>query len=195
MIVLPTSPRPVHMEVDVLDFGSTQRGASSLRVDRPGGRHRITFTWATEVMRPPVSSGFVALLKRGKRQGVRIPVLLPRDQPAAGTPVVNGAGQSGTVLSVRGFTPNHAVGQDFWFTIVDASGRGYLHTVVEAVTANGSGVADLEIEPPLRSPFSDGAEVNITTPFIEGELVGESFSYSVDSLRQVPLTITIEEQK
>jgi len=195
MIVLPTSPRPNRMDVDVLDFGTIQRGASSLRVNRPGGRHRITFTWPTEIMRPPISSGFVALLKRGKRQGVRIPVLLPRSQPAAGSPVVNGAGQSGTTLSVRGFTPSYAIGQDFWFTIVDASGVGYLHTVVEAATANGSGVASLQIEPPLRAPFADGAQVNITAPFVEGDLVGESFSYGFDSLRQVPLTITIEEQK
>lgn len=195
MIILPTSPRPNRMSVDVLDFGSTQRGASSLRVNRPGGRHRITFSWPAEIMRPPVSSGFIALLKRGKRQGVRIPVLLPRSQPAAGSPVVNGAGQSGTTLSVRGFTASYAVGQDFWITIIDASGRGYLHTVVEAATANGSGVASLQIEPPLRTPFADGAQINITTPFIEGELLGETFSYGFESMRQTPLTITIEEYK
>jgi len=195
MIILPTNPRPNRMSVELLDFGFTQRGASSLRVERPGGRHRIVFSWPREVMRPPVSSGFIALLKRGKRQGVQIPVLLPRSQTGAGSPVVNGAGQSGVTLSVRGLTPGYTVGQDFWMTIIDSNQDGYLHTVVEAVTANGSGVAALQIEPPLRAPFADGAAINMSTPFIEGELLGESFSYGFEEMRQIPLQIVIEEYK
>lgn len=195
MIVLPKFPRPNRMSVELLDFGITQRGAASLRVERPGSRHRLQFTWPRELMRPPVVNGFLSRLKRAKRQGVQIDILLPQPQGTPGSPVVNGAGQSGTALSVRGFTPGYTIREDYWLTIVEADGTAYLHTAVEAVRANASGIATLQIEPPLRAPFPNGATIEMARPYVQGELLGESFAYAFEELRQVPLTIVVEEYK
>lgn len=193
MIELPRLPRPNRMGIETLDFGFTQRGASSLRVERPGGRFRLSFSWPEAIMRPPVSSKFTARLKRGKRQGVQIDILPPQSQGSPGSPVVDGAGQSGTAIAVRGLTPGYVAREDYWLTIVEADGTAYLHTVFETVRADAAGEATIQIEPPLRAPFPDGARVELARPFIQGELLGENFSYEHGELKSVQLTIVIEE--
>lgn len=193
MIVLPSLPRPNRMVVETLDFGFTQRGAASLRVERPGGRFRLAFSWPSEIMRPPVSSKFTAKLKRAKRQGVQIDVLPPFPQGAPGSPVVDGSGQSGTSIDVRGLTPGYTAREDYWLTIVEADGTAYLHSVFQTVRAGSDGRATLEIEPPLRAPFADGDRVELARPFIQGELLGENFSYGFEELKRVALSIVIEE--
>lgn len=195
MIELPRLPRPNRMAVDVLDFGFTQRGAASLRVERPGGRHRIILSWPREIVEGAVASKFLALLKRGKRQSVQIDVLLPQPQGSPGAPVVDGAGQSGSSIAIRGLTPNYTAKADYWLTIVEADGTAYLHSVFETVRADDAGEATVEIEPPLRAPFPDGAAVHLARPYVQGQLVGETFSYAFEELRRVPLTITIEEDQ
>lgn len=195
IISLPDTIRPNRMTVDTLDFGFTQRGAASIRVDRPGGRYRITFIWPREPMVPPTSGRYIAALKRGKRQGVRVTLLLPAPQGAPGSPVVDGAGQSGSSIAVRGLTPNYTAREDYWLTIIEADGTAYLHSVYESVRANALGEATIEIEPPLRAPFADGDTIELGQPFIEGELLGETFSYAFEEQRRVPLTVTIEEYK
>lgn len=193
MIVLPSLPRPNRMVVETLDFGFTQRGASSLRVERPGGRFRLSFSWPSEIMRPPVSSQFTAKLKRAKRQGVQIDVLPPFPQGAPGSPVVDGSGQSGTSINVRGLTPGYTAREDYWLTIVESNGTAYLHSVFQTVRAGSGGNATLQIEPPLRAPFADGDRVELARPFIQGELLGENFSYGFEELKSVALSIVIEE--
>lgn len=195
MIVLPRFPRPNRMSMTYLDFGFDQQGASDLRVDRPGNRHIITLSWPRETMQPNDVQLFLSRLKRGKRQGVQIevPLLAPQGNP--GTPVVDGAGQSGTTLNVRGLIPDYVARTDYLFTLVDAAGVGYLHSIYEPVRSSASGTASWQIEPPLRAPFADGAAIHLARPFIQGALVGETFSYSVEEQKRVPLTITIRERK
>lgn len=193
MITLPSTPKPNRMSVELLDFGITQRGAASLRVDRPGARYRLQFSWPREVMRPPVTNRFLSRLKRGKRQGVQMDLLLSMPQGSPGSPVVDGAGQSGSSIAVRGLTLNYTARDDYWLTIVEADGTAYVHSVYAAFRASDTGTATIQIEPPLRAPFADGDRVELARPFIQGELLGESFSYAFEELRQVPLVIVIEE--
>lgn len=194
MIILPASPKPNRVTVDNLDFGFNQnRVAASVRVDRPGNRHRLTLTWPREQMIPGQREAFTAALKRGKRAGVQINVPLTADQGAPGTPVMNGAGQSGTVLSLRGLTPGYVLKQDYWLTILRSDGVAYLHSVFTDATVNGSGNVAVQIEPPLRFPFPDGATVLLQTPYVQGFLVGETFSYSIEEVKMTPLSISIEE--
>lgn len=194
-MILPKYPRPNRMGVDYLDFGISQTGASSLRVNKPGNRYRLTFSWAVETMEPEIAARFISRLKRGKRTDVQIDILLPQPQGSPGNPMVNGANQQGTAISVRGLTPGYMVRDDFWMTIIEANGNAYLHTAAEPVRANEAGEAIIQIEPPLRAPFPDGAQIEMARPYIKGELLGETFSYVYESLRRVPLSITIQERK
>lgn len=195
MIVLPRFPRPNRPVIEMTDPGVEQRGASTLYVERPGSRHRVQFSWPREVMTPDVAAKFLSRLKRGKRQGVQIDMLLPQSQGSPGSPVVNGAGQSGTAIAVRGLTPGYVAKEDYWITLVEADGTAYLHSIVEFARASATGTATFQIEPPLRAPFPDGAAVHLARPFIQGRLLGETLSYAHEEQKRVPLTIAIEEFK
>lgn len=80
---------------------------------------------------------------------------------ATGTPVVNGAGQTGSSLSVSGWTASKTgilkagdyfqVGTELKMMVADAN-------------SNGSGIATLTFEPPLRAAPANGASIITTRP-------------------------------
>lgn len=191
MIELPTSPAPNAMEAALLDRGFIQRGGSSLRIDRPGSRFRVAIGYAP--MEPATARRFLARIKRAKREGLRIPLPLLEEQGIPGAPQVDGADQAGTALAVRGLTPAYIVKEDFWLTIVDADGTAYLHSVAETAVADAAGLAVLQIEPPLRAPFPDGAVIELRRPFIEGFIDGEEWGWQVPLMRRISPGFTIEE--
>jgi hypothetical protein len=82
---------------------------------------------------------------------------------AAGTPVVNGASQTGNELAIDGL-PTSAVGYlragDYIQLGSAASAR--LYKVLEDVDTNGSGEATLNLWPDLRSSPADGATVTVS---------------------------------
>ena len=82
---------------------------------------------------------------------------------AAGTPVVNGASQTGNELAIDGL-PTSAVGYlragDYIQLGSAASAR--LYKVLEDVDTNGSGEATLNLWPDLRSSPADGATVVVS---------------------------------
>ena len=190
MIELPASPAPNGMEPALLDYGMVQRGASSLRVDRAGNRWRIGFGYPP--MQPDKARTFTGRLTRAKREGLRIVLPLIVPQGAPGATVVDGAGQAGTLLDVRGFNAGYPVKEGFWLTVV-SDGQGYLHQVTETVRADVSGEAVLSIEPPLRAPLADGDTVELAAPFIEGFVDGEEWGWSVPVNRLVSVGFTVEE--
>lgn len=193
MIELPVKPKPNKMSPTLLDRGQILRGASSLRVDRPGSRWRMAFAYPP--MKQDQADTFTAPLTRAKRQGLRIylPVRVPQGIP--GSPVVDGAGQSGSTLAVRGFDAGYAARVGFWLTIVEADDTAYLHRMFETVVADGSGDATLEIEPPLRAPFADGDTIHIGKPFIEGFMEGQEWGYDIESDEFTILSLTVEEYR
>ena len=83
---------------------------------------------------------------------------------AAGTPVVNGASQTGNELAIDGL-PASAVGYlragDYIQLGSAASAR--LYKVLEDVDSNGSGEATLNLWPDLRSSPADGAAVVVSS--------------------------------
>lgn len=193
MITLPVKPSPNSMEESLLDFGFAQRGAATVRVDRPGSRWRIAFTFP--LMTVDASRAMNSRLKRAKRQTLQIDIPILVDQGIPGSPVVDGAGQAGTTLAVRGFEPNYHAKEDFWFTVVEADGTAYLHSMAETVTADMSGNATLEIEPPLRAPFPDGAVIHFGKPFMQGFMEGDAYTRAVPGNKLVVLAVTVEEYK
>ncbi len=191
MIELPASPAPNGMEPALLDYGLIQRGASSLRVNRAGNRWRIAFSYPP--MQPDKARTFTGRLTRAKRDGVKVALPLIVPQGAPGVTVVDGAGQSGTTLAVRGFNAGYPIKEGFWLTAIDADGVGYLHQVAETVRADASGEATLSIDPPLRTPLLDGAAIELGEPWIEGFIDGEEWGWSIPVSRLVSVGFTVEE--
>lgn len=194
MVELPDTPAPNGATPTLLDFGLVQRPASGAAlqiIDRPGSRWQWEITYP--VMKADTARKFTAQLSKAKRQGLRIEIpLLGIKQGLPGSPVVNGAGQAGTTLSVRGLTANYAFKEGYWLTIIDSDDTYYLHQISAAGVANGSGVATMSIEPALRVPFADGDMILLAKPMVEG-IVTSQATWSMNLGNLVQLGFTLEE--
>ncbi len=195
-ITLPAHPAPNDVNPTILDYGLTMRPATGgpvLKVSRPGSRLRIGVSYPP--MEAAIASRFISRLLEAKRTGhliIRFP-LLGINQGYPGVPVVNGAGQGGTTLNLRGLTPNYRVKEGYWLSIVDATGQHYVHNVRSTVEAAADGTISFGIEPPLRRPFADGAVVLLAKPLIEGFIDGGEWSWSTDTAWHTGLSFVLEE--
>jgi hypothetical protein len=137
---------------------------------------------------------FVSRLLRGKTEGVRLEYPLQHEtQGISGSPVVNGAGQAGTTLNLRGFQPYYTAKEGYWLSIKDATGQNYLYNVAGDFNASAAGVMTLQCYPPLRSPYLDGALVNFSKPIIEGLVDGDELEWELSLDRNIGLSFSIEE--
>lgn len=197
MIELPEGCHPNAASPALLDFGGVQKGATggaALRIDRNGNRYKVAMTM-------PVSMGLtgqqiVSRLTQGKTKGLKVEYPLQGvDQGAPGSPVVDGAGQAGAAINLRGMTPGYVAQEGYWLTIHDASGQGYLHQVAaQSPAVGGDGKVRLDIIPALRIDFADGATVEMVAPTIEGLAEGSEMAWSLALGGLVDnLSFTIEE--
>ena len=132
----------------------------------PGARWEATLTWRTL---PPADyrllEAFLASMGGMAGRFWYGPVHAPRRATGGGSPVINGASQTGATMSMRGFSANaQAFLAGDWFSYTDTGNRRRLHQVTADVTANGSGVASVPIAPAIRRAGADGAAVTIASP-------------------------------
>lgn len=196
MIELPEGVHPNGASPALIDFGGVVKGATggaALRIDRNGNRFRVAMTIPVET--GLLAQRIVSRLLQGKTKGLKVEYPLQFvNQGYPGAPVVDGAGQAGSTIALRGLTPHYVAEEGFWLTIYDAADQGYLHQVGEQSFAGADGKIILSIQPNLRMPFADGARVELACPTIEGLVEGDEMSWSlalgglVDSL-----AFTIEE--
>src|SRR3546814_15342846 len=82
---------------------------------------------------------YASKLRRALQQGAIFS--WPQDQftvGTVGTPLVNGAGQTGSTLVLDGFAASYPVREGNFFSILHG-GRYYLHRASPATTPNGAG--------------------------------------------------------
>lgn len=127
--------------------------------------------WEAEIKLPPMArddaedvlAAFLSL--RGKEGSFLLPA--PNTAPrgaGGGTPLVDGASQTGLTLAVKGgplSTTNWLKAGD-WIQLGSGSSTR-LHKVLVAASTNGTGRCTLDIWPRLRSSPADGASVVITS--------------------------------
>ncbi|MBH9537531.1 hypothetical protein [Novosphingopyxis sp. YJ-S2-01] len=194
-VQLPADMHPVDAVPALLDYGmtlSSPLGTADLRVDRPGSRFRIALQFPPMV--PERSRIIVSRLLRAKAEGLRVPYPLFVSQGLPNAPVVDGAGQAGTTLAVRGLTPNYSFREGWWLSIESATGQHFLHNVAAGGIASSGGSAQLSIWPPLRRPFADGDKVHLGKPMIEGLPEGDETSWQIPVNGLVAVAVTIREQ-
>lgn len=90
-----------------------------------------------------------------------------------GTPVVDGAGQTGKTLAVSGLAVGAPLVRAGAFLSVGSEAETRFHRIVADVTPDGSGDAVIEILPALRYSPADGAAVNIGAPRVVLRPVGQ----------------------
>lgn len=105
---------------------------------------------------------------------------------ATGTPVVDGASQSGLTLAVRGFTNSTTdiLKAGDWIE-VDA----YLYKVMADADSDGAGDVTLDIWPRLRTSPSDGAIVTVSDAKGTFRLAKNQQSYSINTALHYGLQI------
>lgn len=196
MIEFPDNIAPNGATPTLIDYGGVLRsalGGATQKIDRLGSRFRVDLTY------PPMTEIdgriFVSRLIRAKREGLRVEYpLLSVNQGLPGAPKVNGAGQAGFTLAADGFTPGYVGKEGYWLSI-ERAGQHYLHNVITDFTANGSGVATLNIFPALRIPFLDNDPINLAKPKIEGIVDGDEIGWQLSLAHLIEFSVTIEEAR
>ena len=80
---------------------------------------------------------------------------------ATGTPLVNGASQTGTSLNTKGWTASQTgiMKAGDYFTV-----NGELKMMAADANSDGTGLATLVFEPPLRASPADNAALTVNSP-------------------------------
>jgi hypothetical protein len=192
MIDLPLTPGPVSLGWQLIDFGGRQTpalGGPVTRVNRLGMRLAVAVTL------PPMIAAdgrrWVSALQQAVTQGARWRVRQPDLAIGApGQPVVDGAGQSGSELTLRGAQPGYAFRTQ---QLVSIEGR--LATVASGVLVAANGEVTLPLTYPLRAEPADGAAVEVGAPMIEGLLESDGLPWSISLARHYGLSFTIAEAR
>ena len=193
VLTLPSSPQPRSVTPRLITARNELTpafGGTVQRLNRKGSRYAL----AVEL--PPMK--YVDALAWDDLMAEVDTVLMTVPQPglvigSPGTPLVNGAGQSGSSLTLDGLTGGYVIRKGQWLSVV-ISGRRFLHRAASAATASGGGTVTVALRTMLRSPPPDNAVVEIAAPMIEGfaRMADDALAVGIEHL--VSLSFTIEER-
>lgn len=195
-VTLPTTPGMASYRIFPVTAGGVEEsalGGAAILINRPGDK------WGIEVELPPMAAGQIALnwcaaLNYGRRQGVLMN--WPQNGLSIGTPgspLVNGANQSGSSLNIDGASASHVFPSGQFFS-VSQSGRTYLHQLFGPAVMNGSGAGTCTLVNPLRAIFADNGIIDFAVPKIQGYLIGDPGDWTVNRARHYGLRFTVVEQ-
>lgn len=189
-VTLPTSPLQRNATPRILDWGGYLEpplGGPVQRIDRLGTRHAVDYVL------PPIGTATLAMqwcqrLKRGLSLGVVME--FPQvgfSVGSPGSPTVSGShSAAASAINLASLSGGYTEGQ--YFSVVH-SGRRYLYSF----DASGSSLSSVAISPMLRTALSNGDQVEMNPPYIEGRLVGDPVSWNIDDVRTYGIAFTIEE--
>jgi len=178
----------------LLDFGAIitpPLGGPAQRLNRLGSRFAIDVQAATS---SSVEAGriLVARLMTGMTQGVLL--RFPQDlKPCTSPdPVVDGAGQAGMTLNLRGWQAQAWAKEGQFFSLVHA-GRRYVHFITAQAIAGADGTMAAAIYPPMRVTPADGDVCEFGEPMIEGFLSGNQLEWQLQNSAHVDVSFTVTE--
>ena len=164
----PTSPAFQSLAVSSNQSTFVSRSISGRRQSRQIGgqywRMRASFPPMTRAQFAPIYAFVIA--QRGRYESFSVvPAVISTGQGSpAGTPLVNGADQTGRSLVTNGWSNSIAI-----FKAADylkIAGNDKVYMVTADVSSNGSGEASIAIEPALvASPANDAAITHSSVPF------------------------------
>lgn len=139
---------------------------------------------------------FIAALTQATTLDARMVFLQPNVPTGAlfGNTVVDGSGQGGTQLVIRGGTPARPIAVGRFVSVVHEE-RRYVHMITSDTGIDGNGRAALKLWPMLRFYSVDGEAVEMDTPSIEGQLIGfDARGVTFERNRANPVSFTIQER-
>jgi hypothetical protein len=145
----------------------------------PGARWRVSIDY------PPVRDAAIRATMRAffasmRGQANRVD-LWPFDCPrlrgtGAGTPLVNGASQTGASLITDGWTAATTVLKGDYLSV----GQQLFMASADG-TASGGGAMTISVEPPIRTSPADNAAITITKPKARFMLADPTIGWRIDS--------------
>lgn len=178
-------------------FTSSRFGLNTVSLNFPGvlvaGGQTVEIPvdlWVLEVahpkMRPAEAAGWRSFFTQIRGPGGRFYAgdpdrMTPRGE-IGGTPLVNGASESGSSLSIDGAT----AGVSAWlktgdyFAIDMPSGHRELKLITQNIDTDGGGAATLQFTPPLRETPADNATVIVSEPTTVMQFVDETIVWDGD---------------
>lgn len=185
---LPVSQYSVDYLSNALDLEAAL-GGKTLRVPQIGDKFGLTI--ATHAVRYDQAVGVSADLNGGLSQKIRAHVPQGFSTGAPGAPKVNGAGQLGMTLALKGVTPGYVFRKGQFISFI-TGGVSYLHQLTATVTATAATVA-IPIQPPLRTSPANDDVVAVANPVIEGYVTGNSNAWQVGVIKTAGVSFRIEE--
>lgn len=181
-ILLPASPALSGAKIRLLDWGGRLipwGGGVTQNLLRLGTRSGVEYK--LPLMRSePDGRTWGMKLREAKLSGVIVPFI--QDGLVIGSPgtsiSVDGAGQSGLTLSIKGATVGYAVRYGQAFNLIHA-GRRYLHFARANTAIPAGGKVALPIFPMLRIIPSDNDVIEMAAPMIEGSLTGNEVAWDI----------------
>lgn len=194
-LILPTNPGPSKMTPRPISSRNEQRPASQGPVNRymrPGTR------WAWDNIMPPMSyveSLDLATDLLSESDTVIMDILQPGlDTGAPGAPLVDGSGQLGRTLNLKGLTPSYVFRKGQWISF-PVNGQLFAYMVRSAITVGADGKVALPLLTLLRLPPADNAVVDVAQPRAEGFATVDTGSLEVAEDQIVRLKWTLEERE
>lgn len=196
-IELPTRPGIRRAKPALLDWGGRLvpiLGGPVQNLNRLGTR------WALEFTLPPVRNEpdgreWVGKLAEAKTSGAIARFVQDGFSAGSpGTPVVAGGGQTGMTLAIAAGTPNYTYRYGQFLSVW--RDRWYLYMVRGLTRLDASGAGALPIYPMLRKIHSDGDQLEVAVPRIQGSLTGDERAWEVTEEPYLDLgSIRIEEDE
>lgn len=171
-------------------------GGIDLPVPRPGDRFAVDVA-TTQLQHDAEARLLIAALTEATTGDARIDLPaydLARPSAVGSGVVVDGGGQLGSAISLRGSRRSATILRGQYLTLVHG-GRGYLYMARAHVVADAAGKLVLPIWPMLRAATLDGSRVAVDDAFIEGRLVGFDKGAAFIRARVEPLQFSIEERR
>lgn len=200
-IILPTSPLPKTATPVPIVFGGWQTpatGGAESWLGYMGSRLSMAIETPNLLPEPDGRLWTAALLDawftgetvacRFPHPGLRSKVGIGADGPIA----VDGAGQSGMTLAIKGMAQGSSVVRRQFFHIMHG-GRRYLHYATAGAVAGADGRISIPIGPMLRVQPADGDVCEFAAPMIEGKLSGNDKGWTMIAARVQGLSFTIAE--
>ncbi|WP_433950772.1 hypothetical protein [Brevundimonas bullata] len=192
VLTLPTDPAPAKMAITMVSAKnvlSPAIGGAEQELLRKGTRYALTFSMP--VMSYVQSMDWDDLMAEGDTVLMRVfqPGLVI---PNPGTPLVKGAGQAGTSLTIDGLPDGYVIRKGQFLSVVSA-GQRFLYRAKASATSV-AGTATVPLRTMLRRPPNDNDMVEIAQPMIEG-FVRDLGEWAVGVERLVGLQFTVRERE
>lgn len=192
VLTLPTDPAPAKMGIGMVSAKNTLTpafGGAEQELLRKGTRYALTFFMP--VMTYVKSMEWDDLMAEGDTVLMRVfqPGLVI---PNPGAPLVKGAGQAGTSLTIDGLPNGYVIRKGQFLSVVSA-GQRFLYRA-KANATSVAGTATVPLRTMLRRPPNDNDVVEIAQPMIEG-FVRDLGEWAVGVDRLVGLQFTVRERE